>query len=236
MNEHKFNAPSSWPVLLWIITVALLVFTAARSVHLIQYTLPPDAQILAYAALAGLDGGVLAWLFWTTRTAAPGTQRTIGILMIIVDLVGITAAVLGDTMLIASPNNAELVGTIAIWIVPLIIVSNIASSIVAHVADPAQTIRDANRVVQDEIDRQTADTLTQNAPMIAGKIAKARAAHTARQTAAGMLAHLDTNQDGSISLDELLNAFARRNGNPASPQRTEATPATHEVPANPPKS
>ena len=99
--NNRTNSGGS--ILLWIIACGLLIFTGARSVHLVQSTLPPDAQVLAFAALAALDGGLLAWLFWTTRAAKGGAQRTIGTLMIVVDLAGITAATLADTMLIADP-------------------------------------------------------------------------------------------------------------------------------------
>ena len=115
MRENKSS------VLLWLVTISLIVFTATRTVHLITTTLPGDEGIAAYFALAGLDLGVIAWLFWTTRSAAPGVQRQIGSLMIIVDLVGITSAVLGDTMLMADAGSKDMVTLAAVWIVPLVL-------------------------------------------------------------------------------------------------------------------
>lgn len=178
----------SGSVLLWLITIALIVFTASRSVHLIQSTLPGDSQMLAYAALAGLDGGVLAWLFWTTRSAQGGVQRTIGTLMIVVDLVGIAGAVLGDTMLVADAGNQELVGMVAIWVVPIIIVANIVATVVAHVFDPQQAIRDAERSVQDELQRQKAEYMKANAASIAAEVAQLAGQHAAREMVASFKA------------------------------------------------
>jgi hypothetical protein len=172
---------NSGSVLLWLITIALMGFTAFRSVDLIQSTLPDDAQMLAYAALAGLDGGVLAWLFWTTRSAHGGTQRTIGSLMIIVDLAGISAAVLGDTMRIADVGSKEIVGTIAVYVVPVIIVCNVVATVVAHLVDPAQELRDANRTLQDEMERQKAEWVRSNAPKLAAEVAAEQARHHADQ-------------------------------------------------------
>jgi len=193
------NKSGSGSVLLWLITIALIVFTASRSVHLIQSTLPGDSQMLAYAALAGLDGGVLAWLFWTTRSAQGGVQRTIGTLMIVVDLVGIAGAVLGDTMLVADAGNQELVGMVAIWVVPIIIVANICATVVAHVFDPSQAIRDAERSVQDELQRQKAEYMKANAASIAAEVAQLAGQHAAKEMVAGFqAAHRNGQNAGTV--------------------------------------
>ncbi len=175
---------SSGSVLLWIITIALLIFTAARSVDLIQSTLPDQSKVLAYAALAGLDGGVLAWLFWTTRNARGGIQRTIGSLMIVVDLAGISAAVIGDTIRIADPGDKTLVATVAIYVVPVIIVANIIATVTAHLFDPDQALRDAQRAIHDELEWQKARHLRDNAATIAQEVAQRAAIHEAEQMVA----------------------------------------------------
>lgn len=214
MNRKDSSGSS---VLLWLITIALLVFTASRSVHLIETTLPMDSQIMAYAALAGLDGGVLAWLFWTTRAAHSGTQRAIGTLMIVVDLAGIAAAVLGDTMLVADAGNKEMVGMVAIWLVPIVIVSNVVATVVAHVADPDQALRDASRALGDEMERQKAEYIRANAPSLAAQVAAEQARHHADQEIAKFRGGgLDVNGDGKINLSDLaaaLEALKGKSGN-----------------------
>src|SRR5512136_614188 len=101
--NNKHNGGS---IMIWLIAGSLLLFTGFRSVHLVSSTLPADAQILGFAALAALDLGLLAWLFYATR-GARGPQRTIAVLMICVDLAGVAAAVIGDTFLIAGGESAN---------------------------------------------------------------------------------------------------------------------------------
>jgi hypothetical protein len=193
-------------VLLWLITIALIVFTATRSVNLIQSTMPADSQMVAYAALAGLDGGMLAWLFWTTRSAKGGVQRTIGSLMIIVDLAGIAAAVLGDTMLIAG-TDPEMVGMVSIWVIPIIIIANIAATIVSHMFDPAQNLRDAQRSVSDELERQKAEWMKANAATIASSVGPAAGAHAAQQMLAQFQA-MSHGQNGHVPATQSFNSEA----------------------------
>ena len=108
--------------------------------------------------------------------------------MIIVDLVGIAGAVLGDTMLVASEGSKDLVGMVAIWIVPIIIVANVTATVVAHIFDPQQAIRDAERAVQDELQRQKAEYMKANAASIASEVAQLAGQHAARQMVAGFQA------------------------------------------------
>jgi len=186
---ERLNRSNGGAVLLWIVAIALLIFTAARSVHLVTATLPPDMAVLGFAALFGLDIGLLAWLFWTTRSARGGAQRTIGTLMVVVDLAGITAAVIGDTLLVAGGEAYQsAVSTVAVWIVPVIILSNVAAIVGAHLVDPAQSIRDAQRALEDELQWQLADHLRQNAAQVAAGAVPEAAAHKQAEMVAGFLA------------------------------------------------
>lgn len=146
--------------------------------------MPEGQQIAGFFALAALDGGLLAWLFWTTRASAPGAQRTIGTLMIVTDLVGIAAAVLGDTLMNFDPTTRETIGITAVWVVGFIIVANIAGAIAKEITDPDQATRDAERAVTYELKRQKAEHLTANAPEIAARVAGAEADHWANQMVA----------------------------------------------------
>lgn len=201
-------------VLLWLVTISLIIFTATRTVHLITTTLPGDASIAAYFALAGLDLGVLAWLFWTTRAAAPGVQRTIGSLMIIVDLVGITAAVLGDTMLMVDKGSQGLVQMAAMWIVPIVIMANVAAGIAAHLFNPAQDIRDAEHAFQYELERKRANYIQNNAGRLSAETGEA---------------------EGQAYVDEMLARYAAArqkrnwngNGNGQATYQKDAPDTTH---------
>jgi hypothetical protein len=172
-------------VLIWIVGIGLLLFTGARSLHLIISTLPADAQVLGFAALAGLDGGLLAWYFFAAH-GARGPQRTIAILMIAVDFFGVAAGTIGDTMLIAGgANTAGLVSTVALWLVPAVILSNVGSVIAVHLLDPEQKLRDARRSLEDELQWQLAESIQANAGQVAaGAIPEAVAHHQSEMIAA----------------------------------------------------
>src|SRR5689334_10663333 len=134
-------------LLIWLIAIGLLVFTGFRSLHLIQTTLPADAQILGFAGLAGLDLGLLAWTFYANG-GARGNQRTVALLMIVVNFAGVAAATLADTLLIVgAKENQALISTVASWILPIIIIANVGAVIACHVMDPAQALKDAERQV-----------------------------------------------------------------------------------------
>jgi hypothetical protein len=53
-----FKGISSLAVL--FLGAALLVYSASRSLDFISLTLPPDRKILAWFAIAALDGGLVA--------------------------------------------------------------------------------------------------------------------------------------------------------------------------------
>lgn len=178
-------------------TAALIIYTATRSYDLIASTMPEGQQIAGFFALAALDGGLLAWLFWTTRSAAPGAQRTIGNLMVVVCLTGIAAAVLGDTLVNYDPSTKGSIGLTAVWVTGFIIVANIAGTISAELVNPEQQMRDADRAIISEIRRQKAEHLISNAPTIARGVAEAEAIHHAEQMVAGFRSAFAGNGNGA---------------------------------------
>lgn len=174
-------------VLVWLIAGALLIFTGFRSVHLVSSTLPADAQILGFAALAALDLGLLAWTMYATR-GARGAQKTVAVIMICVDLAGVAAAVIGDTMLIGgSKETSGLVSTVALWILPAIIIANVAATIACHVLDPDQQLRDANRALEDELQWQVAKGIADNASQVAAGVTPAAIEAKQKEMIAGFL-------------------------------------------------
>jgi hypothetical protein len=184
MNKRSGNGSG---VLIWIVGIGLLIFTAARSLHLVTSTLPADAQVLGFAALAGLDGGLLAWYFFAAH-GARGPQRTIAVLMIAVDFFGVAAGTIGDTMLIAGGSGAaSMVSTIALWLVPAVILSNVGSVIAVHLLDPEQKLRDARRSLEDELQWQLAESIQANAGQVAAGAVPEAVAHHQREMIAAFL-------------------------------------------------
>jgi hypothetical protein len=172
---------------------------------LISKTMPDGWQVAGFFALAALDGGLLAWLFWTTRSSAPGAQRAIGQLMIVVCLAGIAAAVLGDTMMNFDPSTKETIGATAVWVTGFIIIANIAGAIAAEMTDPDQAMRDADRAVTHELKRQKAEQLITNAPSIASAVASREAEHHAQQ----MLARFSHGQAPSSNGNHPIQVFGK---------------------------
>lgn len=178
---------NSASITIWLIAIPLLIFTAFRSVHLVQSTLPADAHILAYSALAGLDLGLLAWLYYSTA-GARGQQKIVANLMICVDMAGICAATIGDTLLIGNPESAAgFVAPVALWIVPIIIVANVGATVAVHLVDPEQKIKDMERGLQDELSARVVEYLQQNSSTIAAQAVPEAAQHRAKQLVEGFL-------------------------------------------------
>lgn len=178
----------SGDILILLVSAVLLVYTAYRSLHVVQTTLPPDAQILGYVALFGLDFALVAWTVFKAKSARGDMQHAIAIFMILLQWVGVTALTLGDTLLTADPVNApSYIKMIALWAAPIIISVNVGAAILVHLSDPQAAIHNARRDVQDEIERQVSETLKQNAGQIASQIAPTAAA----QRAAELLAEFE---------------------------------------------
>ncbi len=174
-------------ILVLIVGTVLLVYTGARSVHVVQSTLPADSQVVGYAALAGLDGALIAWTIFRIKSARGDKQMAISLLMICLQLVGVVLLTLGDTLLVADPaGSPPAIRMIVLWAVPIIIGANVAASIAVHLTDPSNAVAQARRGFEDELQRQVAEHLTSRAPEISAGVAPA----AAERRAAELLAEL----------------------------------------------
>ncbi len=180
-NEGENEMKSGASILVWIMTIALVIFSITCNYDILSQTLPQGQQIMGVFGLFALDFGLLCWLFWTTRASAPGKQRTLGALMVIVDLVGVAAGILGDMMLNFDPTTRETIGLVAVWVIGFVIVVNIAGAVATEITDPEQEGRDSERAYHYELTHQKAKALTALAPTSAANIAAAEAAHKAEQ-------------------------------------------------------
>lgn len=77
--------------------LALMVFTASRTVHFVQLTLPPSQAGLAWFALAALDVGLVLWTLHFVQ-GARGFQRWLAGGMIGLDIVAVFALILTDSL------------------------------------------------------------------------------------------------------------------------------------------
>lgn len=75
-------------VLFYVVSGALLIYAASRSLDFITQTLPPEQQLIGYLALAATSGGMIAWLLVFLYKAEGLGQKITAGLMVGVDLLG----------------------------------------------------------------------------------------------------------------------------------------------------
>lgn len=166
-------------IILWILIVAMLIFTSIRTVHLLQLTFPPDQQYVAYLGLTAFDIGVLIWFFYASQKARGAAQRAVAYGMIFVCALGVILATIADFFYQADHNGVvklppQLV-TLAIWGVIIVICLNFLAGIIAHLVDPHHIQRMKEEQLHDKIitaAHNHMDTMTdQIAPQIAAVLA-----------------------------------------------------------------
>lgn len=122
-----------------IIKWGLLIFTAARSIDLFMWTFQGTGalQLVAILGICGLDLALMAWDDYTSNKFETKTQRTTGIIMIIINVIGIAMAVVGDTARILNIKDYQLmVQYVALFGLPAMILLNLIGLIAIHQQDP----------------------------------------------------------------------------------------------------
>jgi hypothetical protein len=159
-----------------ILGLALLVYSATRSLDFISLTLPANKQILAWFGLAALDGGIVAWLLAFLYGSGSGWQRAIAFLMVVVDFFGAVAIFTLDT--IYNAGSSGLVASMApetiqtaILALSLVIAINIGATIAHQMLDPEALQRQAEEEARAQIEDQALTLIRQNARQLASQVA-----------------------------------------------------------------
>lgn len=160
--------------------LALLIYSATRSINFISMTLPPDRQILAWFGLAALDGGLITWsLVYLYRSH--GWQRPIALIMTFVDMIGAfvmftldTIYQMGKAGMTKALTQDELLG--AALALSLVILINIAATVAYHLADPGRLYEQAEEEAFDELDTATLQKIKKDAKNLAARAAPVLAA------------------------------------------------------------
>ena len=176
-------------LLVTILGVALLVYSATRSLDFISLTLPADRQVLAWFGLAALDGGLVAWFLAYLYGSSGGWQRGIAILMVLVDFIGAVAMFTMDTLYntgkagltVAMTGNEVQTAVLALSIV---IALNIAATIAHHLTDPDQLKAQAEEEARAEVDDLALSLVRQNSKILASQMAPQIAGEWMDSTAA----------------------------------------------------
>ena len=178
-----------------LLGLLLLVYSAMRSLDFISMTLPADKKVIAWFGLAALDGGLLAWLLCYLHGSKGGWQRAISLLMIGVDLLGSVAMFTADTLYQTGANGitkALTADEMQNWALVLsgVIALNIAATVAFHIASPEMLKEAAEEEAFAKVEESTLKQIASNAESLAAELAPVLAADWMRQTKAKYTAHL----------------------------------------------
>lgn len=176
-------------LLVTVLGLALLVYSATRSLDFISLTLPADRQVLAWFGLAALDGGLIAWFLAYLYGSSGGWQRGIAILMVIVDFIGAVAMFTLDTLYNTGKSGMTVAmseGEIqtAVLALSIVIALNIAATIAHHLTDPDQLKAQAEEEARAEVDDLALSLVRQNSKILASQMAPQIAGEWMESTAA----------------------------------------------------
>lgn len=175
-------------ILLVLVNVGAVLYSAARSWHVITGSLPSDMMIFGIVALAVTEVALCGWEIYYLKSAKNGMQKGIALLMFLAQLGVVGALVAGDTWMVVAPQEApQYIKLAVLWSVPAILVANIGALFGVHASDPDAQLHQARRDVSQAIQAQTIAQLRENAAQIAAKVSPAAAGHYADETTAEYL-------------------------------------------------
>lgn len=192
-------------LLVTILGGALLVYSATRTLHFIQMTLPEDSKTLAYFGLAALDGGLVAWLLSYLYGSRGGWQRAISMLMVVVDAVGVIAMFTLDTLYSAGMAgmteglDASQIHN-AILALSAIIGLNIIATIAHHLTEPDKLREQAEEEAFSKVEEATLKQIQTNANQLAAQLAPTLAADWMNQTRARYMSYVGTGKLPTIDV------------------------------------
>lgn len=176
-------------LLVTILGIALLIYSATRSLDFISLTLPEDRQVLAWFGLAALDGGLIAWLLAYLYGSSGAWQRGISILMVLVDFIGAVAMFTLDTLYNTGKSGMTVAmseGEVqtAVLALSIVIALNIAATVAHHLTDPDALKAQADEEARAEIEDLALSLVRQNSKVLATQVAPQIAADWMRETEA----------------------------------------------------
>ena len=163
-------------ILIGLMELALLAFTASRTLDLLQQILPPSQGIFAFLALVAFDGGLVGWSLFLVYGARGGTQRAIALLMVVLSLAAIGISVVADLLISASarglvdalPEQGRLAVLVAVG---LVVFLNVAAFFLSFISDPDRAKMLATESAKDVITAETLRQIKGAAPGMAAEIA-----------------------------------------------------------------
>lgn len=185
MNHNK----QSSSLIVWLVAGPLLLYSGYHNLNLLLSVLPSGAAsvIAGLCGLVALDVGVVCWLI--ASGSARGAQRVVTMLMVILDLVGLSIGMIADSALVGNVEEyRSLVSTAVTFVLPIIIALNVGGTVLMHLLDPDVALRNAERGIEDRLRAALAQHLEDNSSEIAGRAVPKAAQHRADELVAAFLA------------------------------------------------
>jgi hypothetical protein len=159
-----------------IMALVLLLFTASRTYDLISQFLPPGQSIFAFLALVAFDGGLLGWSFFFAHGARGQWQRAIALLMVILSLVSVGVSSIADMYISSAAKGLvaslpEMARVAVLLFVGLVVFANVAAFFLVHITEPGQMKAMATEAARDQIEAATLREIMKRAPAAAANIA-----------------------------------------------------------------
>lgn len=175
--------------------IALIFYSATRTVDLIQRTLPADQQLTAYFALAAVDLGLIFWTEAFLHGAESFQQKAIAAIGTLIDFLGLGAATITDTQfesarngIIAKPSEDTL--SLVITVVAIVVVVNIGLIVYYRSQSPVLLEKAARDKIKAQIKRDALAKVEQDTPVASQQLATVISSSILNQAIAEQLSSL----------------------------------------------
>lgn len=177
---------------LFVLAIALSIFTGARTIDLLNHWLPANQEIYKWLALAGFEGGFYFWAFYFSSGAEGAPQRALALIMVVIDFLGVAVATVTDLLLIGAadgqlPPIDKASQQALVVFIGLVLVLNVAAFLGCKLVSPAKLRQWAVQDADDQIVAAELAAIRREAPIVAVGMAPLKAKEWARQTWAQVL-------------------------------------------------
>lgn len=160
----------------YVISGALLIYAASRSLDFISATLPPNQRIIGFLGLAATSGGMVAWLMIFMYKAEGVEQKVTAGIMTMLDMIGEFGLFTMDTLYqtgkagMTNGLTADETRTVVLALSALIAV-NILATILFHLIEPENLKRMRESSVRDQLEADALKEIEKRGDEIARRLA-----------------------------------------------------------------
>jgi hypothetical protein len=147
-NQTDHGGMRLGDVIVLILNMVLMVYSAYWSWHFMQAPLPESDKAVALVGLWGLDVGALFWSLTWIFGSTTWEQDAVSLTMFVIDLIGMTVtSFVGSLGLAATVASAD----VSRWVVAAIIMLNIVMGFGYHMTSPQTRAARKRRKALEEI-------------------------------------------------------------------------------------